>query len=211
MTKIESIISFTAVFLVVFVMLFAPAFASGEPTGEIGAAPSGEPFAAVSGEPSGEIGSVPSFGSGSAEIVADILFEAAGIDTTDDVSALLADVDTAEVAEELRAILDMTQLMTDEQLRGQIVSLAAAYGYSFAETELDAIVSIIRSFEPLTVAELQAKLEQMRGGILAVEEVREGLSTLGERVQEFIQKIIEMLRSVIGQNEPEWMTLFEKK
>ena len=198
MTKFESIISFTAVFLVVFVMLFAPAFASGEPTGEIGAAPSGEPFAAVSGEPSGEMGTVSFMGNGSAEIVTDILFEAAGIETTDDVSALLADMDTAEVAEELRAILDMTQLMTDEQLRGQIVSLAASYGYSFTEAELDAIVSIIRSFEPLTVAELQTKLEQMRGGILAVEEVREGLSTLGERVQEFIRKLIDLFHTIFG-------------
>ena len=198
MTKFESIISFTAVFLVVFVMLFAPAFASGEPTGEIGAAPSGEPFGTASGEPSGEMGTVSFMGNGSAEIVTDIVFEAAGIETTDDVSALLADMDTAEVAEELRAILDMTQLMTDEQLRGQIVSLAASYGYSFTEAELDAIVSIIRSFEPLTVAELQAKLEQMRGGILAVEEVREGLSTLGERVQEFIRKLIDLFHTIFG-------------
>lgn len=120
------------------------------------------------------------------------------IETTDDMSALLADMDTAEVAEELRAILDMTQLMTDEQLRGQIVSLAASYGYSFTEAELDAIVSIIRSFEPLTVAELQAKLEQMRGGILAVEEIREGLSTLGERVQEFIRKLIDLFHTIFG-------------
>lgn len=200
MTKIESIISFTAVFLVVFVMLFAPAFASGEPTGEIGTATSGEPFSAVSGEPSGEIGSVPSFGSGRAEIVADILFEAAGIDTVDDVSVLLANMDTAETAAELRSLLDMTQLMTDEQLREQIAALAAAYGYSFTDAEMDAIVRIIRSFEPLTVDELQARLAQMQEGYMAVEEIRDGLNSLGDRVQAFIQKLIELLRSIFSKD-----------
>lgn len=210
MTKFESLVSFTAVLLVVFVMLFVPAYASGEPTGEIPAASSGEPFAAAGDEPSGEMETVSFSGSDSAEVVTDILFEAAGIGTTEDVTAILAEMDTAEVAEELRTLLDMTQLMTDEQLREQIVSLAAAYGYSFTEAELDAIVSIIRSFEPLTVSELQAKLEQMRGGIMTVQEVNDALSTLGERVQEFVRKVIELLRSVFGQNGTAWTTVFQK-
>ncbi len=180
MTKVESILSFSAVFLVVFVMLFAPAFASGEPSADMNAMSSGEPFGEFSG----------------IAVVTDILFEAAGIETETDVSALLADMDTEAIAAELRTLLDMTQLMTDEQLRAQITALAAAYGYSFTDAELDAIVRIIRSFEPFATAELQVKLEQMRGSVLAVEEVRDSLETLGDRLQDLLQKIVALFRSI---------------
>lgn len=192
MTKFESVISFAAVLLVVFVMLCVPALASGDPSGEPSMEPSSEN---TTMEPSGEVASCSS-----EEVLTSVLFEAAGVETSTNIEDILAGMDTEEMAAELCSILDMTQLMTDEQLRAQIISLAASYGYSFTDAELDAIVSVIRSFEPLTVDELQARLEQLREGYMAVEEIRDGLDSLGDRVQAFIQKLIELFRSIFGKN-----------
>ena len=188
MTKLESFISAAAVLMAVIAMLFTPGLASGEPS----MGPSGE---AAYTEPSAE---VPSYSG--AEILTNVLMEAAGIETSDDVSDILAGMDTAAAAKELRSLLDMTQLMTDEQLRARIIVLAAEYGYSFTEAELDAIISVIRSFEPLTEEELAAKLDQLRSGYMAVEEVRDSLSSLGDRVQAFIQKLVELFRWIFSRD-----------
>ena len=181
--RFDTILSVAAVILVVFVMLASPAIASGEPSME------------ASQEPSMEMPSCSN-----SEVIVGVLFEAAGMETSANIEDILANMDTAEIATELRSLLDMTQLMTDEQLREQIITLAAAYGYSFTDAELNAIVRIVRSFEPLTVDELQAKLEQIRAGYMTVEEVRDGLSGLGDRLQAFIQKLVELFRSIFRKN-----------
>lgn len=191
--RIDTIISVFTVMLVVFVMLASPAIASGEPSIEASREPSTE---MASPEPGADM---PSFSS--AEVLANVLMDAAGIEATESTAEIVAGMNAAEVAKELRSLLDMTQLMTDEQLKAQITSIASAYGYSFTDAELDSIVTILRSFEPLTIDELQTRIEQMREGYMAVEEIRDGLSSLGDRVQAFIQKIIELFRLIFGNGE----------
>lgn len=198
MTTFKSFMAGSLAFLMMGTALLTSAFASTEP----GQGPSGESFMSLpaSAEPSGEIGAAALFGSGDLGTLGELLFDAAGVGTadSDDIAALLENADIEELAAELRAVLDITQQMSDDTLRTQIVALAAAYGYSFSDAELDAIIRIIRSFEPLTVDELQAKLQQLRGGIMTVSEIREGVSSLGERIQAFIQKLIELFREIFG-------------
>ncbi len=175
-------------FLLAAVILLSSAFASGEPR---------PPF---SGEPSGEVGLGALMKPEDMGVIGEVLYRAAGvsIENADDLAALLAEADIPALAAELRIVLDMTQLMTDEELRTQIESLALAYGYSFTDAELDAIVRLCRSFEPLTEAELRERLEQMQGNYLAVQEVQESLSSLGDRLQMFLQKIAELIRSLLA-------------
>lgn len=206
MTKLHSIFAGAVSVLLAAVTLVSSAYASTEP----GRVPRTEPtFAASgearflrSGEPSSESGVLSLIAGGDYQVLGEVLYSAAGIGTSDIESsaALLEEADTAELAKELRGLLDLTQLITDDALRAQIVSLAAGYGYSFTEAELDAILRVIRSFETLSVDELQAKLEQMRSGVLAVEEIREGVSSLGDRLQAFIQKIIELIGRILGRD-----------
>ena len=190
--KLDTILSVIGVMLVLIVMLASPAVASGEPSREPGmemesTEPSAEPFREM-----------PSYSG--AEVLAGVLMDAAGLQSAENAADMFADMDTAAVAEELCSLLDMTKLMTDEQLRAQIVSLAAGYGYSFTEGELEAIIAIIRSFEPLTVDELQTRLGQMQKGYMTAEEIRDGLNSLGDRVHAFIQKIIELFRIIFSKD-----------
>lgn len=205
MTKLKSMMTGTLAFLMAGSGLLSSAFAaSGEPfsSGEPSGMTSGEMSISASAEPSGE-GSAEALTNEDITALGELVFDAAGVsgDAVEDAAALLENADTAALASELRALLDITQTMTDEALRAQIVTLASAYGYSFTDAELDAIISAIRAFEPMSTEELQAKLEQLRGGVLAVDEIRESVSALGERVQEFIQKLIALIERIFaGEN-----------
>lgn len=202
MTKFKSMMTGTLAFLMVGSGLLSSAFASSsEPfsSGEPSAMTSGEMSASASAEPSGEWGA-EALASADIATLGELVFDVAGVSgsAAEDVASLLENADTAALASELRALLDITQTMTDEALRSQIITLATAYGYSFTDAELDAIISAIRAFEPMSVDELQAKLEQLRGGVLAVDEIRESVSALGDRVQEFIQKLMALLERIFA-------------
>ncbi len=202
MTKLKSIMTGTLAFLMVGSGLLSSAFASsGEPfsSGEPSAMTSGEMSASASAEPSGEWGA-ETLASTDIATLGELVFDVAGVSgsAAEDAASLLENADTAALASELRALLDITQTMTDEALRSQIITLATAYGYSFTDAELDAIISAIRAFEQMSVDELQAKLEQLRGGVLAVDEIRESVSALGDRVQEFIQKLMALLERIFA-------------
>lgn len=195
MKKLHSICTGSLALLMAVLVLACPVFASGEPSGDF----SGEPRSLPSGEMAAGLSALASLSGEDIDKIGELVTEAAnegGADLTD-IAALLDGVDTAELASQLRAVLDITQQLTDEALRDQIRLLAAEYGCSFTDEELDAIISVCRSLEPLTTQELQAKLAQVQEGVLAVEEIREGVASLGDRLQAFIRKLIELFQSIL--------------
>ena len=111
---------------------------------------------------------------------------------------LLEGMDTAEAAGELRGLLDITRLMSDTQLRDWILGLASEYGYTLTDGEIDSVVALCRSLEPLTEAELRIKLEHLRAGVQAVREAEAEVNGLGQQLRELVNWIGDLFRSTFG-------------
>lgn len=135
--------------------------------------------------------------------------EEAGIDTSQIDTDMLADeissADAVAIVNELKLILDETQNMTDEELRAQIVQIAAEYGYTLTDEMIDRLISLCRSLEGLSIAELTDKVEQFKSGIETVrkyagtvQEYAQKATTFGQKVANFFQSIGDFFSRLFG-------------
>ena len=130
--------------------------------------------------------------------LADALEQAAAENNIDPaaVAAGLSDADAVAIVNELKLILDETQNMSDEELRSQIVEIAASYGYQLDDSLIRQLISLCRSLEGLSIADLTDKVEQFKNGILnvkkytdAVQEYADKAADLGEKVTGFFKGV----------------------
>lgn len=135
--------------------------------------------------------------------------EEAGIDTsqidTDMIAEEISSADAVAIVNELKLILDETQNMTDEELRAQIVQIAAEYGYTLTDDMIDRLISLCRSLEGLSIAELTDKVEQFKSGVETmrkyadtVQEYAEKASSFGQKVGSFFKTIGDFFSRLFG-------------
>ena len=135
--------------------------------------------------------------------------EEAGIDTsnldTDAVADEIAKADAVAIVNELKLILDETKNMSDAELRSQIITIAGQYGYTISDEYIDKLISLCRSMEGLSIAELTEKVEQFKDGVAkfrstmdTVQEYTEKAVTFGQKVAEFFKSIGDFFSRIFG-------------
>lgn len=132
--------------------------------------------------------------------LSDAIYAATGVraQSPEDLAALLDSADTAQAARELRSLLDLTRWMSDSELRTQIEALARSYGVALTDAELDAIVSACRDLEPLSEAELQAKLDSLCATVSAALETGSRVSSFGGSVRDILQRLAELVQGLFS-------------
>ncbi len=120
-------------------------------------------------------------------------------------AAEISSADAVSIVNELKLILDETQKMSDEELRNQIVAIAAQYGYTLTDDMIDRLIELCRSMEGLSIAELTDKVEQFKSGIDTVQryaatakEYADKAASFGQRVSEFFRAIIDFFSGLFG-------------
>ena len=135
--------------------------------------------------------------------------EEAGIDTSgldsDTVAEEIANADAVAIVNELKLILDETQNMTDDELREQIIRIAADYGYTIDDAYINKLIELCRSMEGLSIAELTDRVEQFKNSVAAVQkyadtvkDYAEKATTFGQKIANFFQAIGDFFRSLFG-------------
>jgi uncharacterized protein YpuA (DUF1002 family) len=115
------------------------------------------------------------------------------------------DADAVAIVNDLKLILDETADMTDEELHDQVEDIAADYGYTLDEELIEKLISLCRSLEGLSIADLQEKVEQFKSTINTVTEYANTVGeyaqqavTFGQKVAQFFGKIADAFKSVFG-------------
>ncbi len=120
--------------------------------------------------------------------------EQAGIDVpenSDQLAEEISNADAVAIVNELKLILDETKNMSDDELHEQIVKIAADYGYTLDEQNIQRLIELCRSLEGLSIAELTDKVQQFQDG---VQKLRSGMET----VQEYADKAVSFGQKVGG-------------
>ena len=132
--------------------------------------------------------------------------------TEEDVANAVAEADAVAIVNELKLILDETQNMSDDELRGQIETIAAEYGYEIDADLINRLIELVRSMEGLSISDLTEKVEEFKDGVAkvrdGVERVRQAVDTigdyaeqavtLGQRIVNFLQSIVDFFRNLFG-------------
>lgn len=126
--------------------------------------------------------------------------ESAGVDTSnldeDAIADQIANADAVAIVNELKLILDETKNMSDEELRAQIVEIAAEYGYALSDENINRLISLCRSMEGLSIAELTDKVEQFKSGVAQFRETMDTVHEYADKAASFGQRVANFFRSI---------------
>lgn len=119
--------------------------------------------------------------------------------TTAELADEISEEDAVAIVNELKLMLDEIKGMSDEELRAQINDIAAQYGYTLDEELVDKLISLCRSLQGLTIADLQEKVEQFKDTIETVSQYADRALTFGQKLAQFIQNILNIFKNASGE------------
>ena len=94
-----------------------------------------------------------------------------------------------ELINELKKILDQTKQMTDEELRAEILKIAAAKNIELTEDQIRQIISLCRTLEQIDASQWADKLSQLGAAMKTVQEAGAGVSSFFESVGDFFVSV----------------------
>lgn len=112
-------------------------------------------------------------------------------DATDSAAAL-------SIINELKLILDEISDMTDDELREEIIKIAASYGYTLTDEEISRIISLCRSMQGLSVDELKSRISGFQDTVEKLSGAVESVSSFGAKVAAFFNSIAAFFAKLFG-------------
>ncbi len=110
---------------------------------------------------------------------------------TGDLAQEIGSMDSTSIVNDLKLMLDETRKMTDEQIRQEIVAIAARYNVSLTDNQIRQLISLCRSLEGLDPDSLKKRVEDIQGTLNKVSEAK-------TQVVGFVQSVKKVVTSVAG-------------
>ena len=110
---------------------------------------------------------------------------------TGDLAKEIGSMDSTSIVNDLKLMLDETRKMTDEQIRQEIVAIAARYNVSLTDNQIRQLISLCRSLEGLDPDSLKKRVEDIQGTLNKVSEAK-------TQMVGFVQTVKKVVTSVAG-------------
>ena len=108
---------------------------------------------------------------------------------TGELAESIGSENATELINELKKILDQTKQMTDEELRAEILKIAAAKNIELTEDQIRQIISLCRTLEQIDASQWADKLSQLGAAMKTVQEAGAGVSSFFESVGDFFVSV----------------------
>ena len=110
---------------------------------------------------------------------------------TGDLAQEIGSMDSTSIVNDLKLMLDETRKMTDEQIRQEIVAIAARYNVSLTDNQIRQLITLCRSLEALDPSALKQRVKDIQGTLNKVSEAK-------TQVVGFVQTVKKVVTSVAG-------------
>lgn len=110
---------------------------------------------------------------------------------TAELAEKLGAIDSVEIVNELKLILDETRNMTDEELRAEIIKIADRLGVTLTDSQIDKLISLCRSLEKMDPDELKEKVDSVKESI-------QKMAAAKEKIQNFSEKFSEKFKNIFN-------------
>ena len=110
---------------------------------------------------------------------------------TGELAAQIGAMDSTAIVNELKMMLDVTQTMSDDEIRAQIREIAGRYNVNLTNTQVEQLLSLCRSLEGLDADSLKARVEEVQGTLQKVSDAK-------TKVVGFVQGVKKVVDSVSG-------------
>lgn len=101
----------------------------------------------------------------------------------------IGNMDSTSIVNELKLMLNETKNMTDEEIRQQIIAIAAQYNVSLTDKQIQQLIDLCRSLEKLDGDGLKARVEEVQQTLKKVSDAK-------TKIVDFTAKVKKVVTSV---------------
>ena len=110
----------------------------------------------------------------------------------------IGDEDTSAIVNDLKAILDQTRNMSDEELRGTIESIASDYNQNLTEEQIQKLIDLVRALEKLDTNALMERVNSVKDALHHLSDVQNTAHNFTEKLKSFVATIVEFFQGLIN-------------
>ena len=110
---------------------------------------------------------------------------------TGELAAQIGAMDSTAIVNELKLMLDVTQTMSDDEIRAEIREIASRYNVNLTNTQVEQLLSLCRSLEGLDADSLKARVQEVQNTLQKVSDAK-------TKVVGFVQGVKKVVESVSG-------------
>ncbi|MCI6488219.1 MAG: DUF1002 domain-containing protein [Clostridiales bacterium] len=113
----------------------------------------------------------------------------------------IGEMDSTSIVNDLKMMLDETAQMTDEEIREQIIQIAATYNVTLTENQINQLISLCRSLEGLDADALKSRVEEVQNTLKKVSDAKTQVIGFVEQVKKVVTSIksfFEKIGDIIG-------------
>lgn len=110
---------------------------------------------------------------------------------TGELAAEIGSMDSTAIVNELKMMLDVTQTMSDDEIRAEIREIAGRYNVNLTNTQVEQLLSLCRSLEGLDAESLKARVQDVQNTLQKVSDAK-------TKVVGFVQGVKKVVESVSG-------------
>lgn len=119
---------------------------------------------------------------------------------TGELAAEIGAMDSTAIVNELKMMLDVTQTMSDDEIRAEIREIASRYNVNLTNTQVEQLLTLCRSLEGLDAESLKARVQDVQNTLQKVSEAKtkvvgfvQGVKKVVESVSSFFDKIKDIM------------------
>ena len=121
---------------------------------------------------------------------------------TGDLAKTIGSMDATSLVDDLKEMLDYTHdYMTDEEIREEIIAIAAQYNVSLTDKQISQLISLCRSLEGLDTESLLNRVQEVQGTLTKVSEAKTRVVGFVETVRKVVtsvQSFFDRIKDIIG-------------
>ena len=110
---------------------------------------------------------------------------------TGELAAQIGAMDSTAIVNELKMKLDVTQTMSDDEIRAEIREIASRYNVNLTNTQVEQLLTLCRSLEGLDAESLKARVQDVQNPLQKVSDAK-------TKVVGFVQGVKKVVESVSG-------------
>ena len=119
---------------------------------------------------------------------------------TGELAAEIGSMDSTAIVNELKMMLDVTQTMSDDEIRAEIREIASRYNVNLTNTQVEQLLSLCRSLEGLDAESLKARVQEVQSTLQKVSDAKtkvvgfvQGVKKVVDSISSFFDKIKDIM------------------
>lgn len=120
---------------------------------------------------------------------------------TGELAQEIGSMDSTSIVQDLKMMLDETQNMTDDQIRQQIIQIAAQYNVTLTDTQINQLITLCRSLEGLDADQLKSRVEEVQNTLNKVSTAKTqvvGFVNTVKKVVTSVASFFDRIKNIIG-------------